>query len=718
MNFLLLLFEANVQALAWMLLHFIWQGIAVAAVLAVARVVLKTPRLRYAIACAALFAMAVLPLATFSAHEANTPSEAAPSGLWNAIPLVEEPTPSTTALVSESVQGHAVAVDVYQSWPASLTANLQDHFPEMVLCWLGGVLLLSLRLLGGGWVSYRLKHTGTSPLPDAWQTRVDDLARRQGIRRGARVVTSSIAAVPMVVGVFRPVILVPVATLLGLTQHQLEAVLIHEFAHVRRYDNLVNLLQRLVETAFFFHPAVWWISSCIRTEREHCCDDMAVAGSDPKLYAGALATLEELRNPVLAAAATGGSLLSRVRRLLALDGEDAREGLSCFTVSNLISILVVLAVAAVALEATQAANHLEEEEMSTKSSEMHSPKVLEGVHVAPEEDRADHPWFIGGAFSTIVDAYAAGLKAAGDEWSVPRVAATFGYPFHFCLKNGAVRHDHNCNIETWLFFDRANDLGWDTKMFQEWIGSNPKEPAPSLAALRKQAWEAVRKSIDNALPAIAWSPYTDKDYADWGMLVGYDDEAKTYAVSHVATDEVYTVPFDGFGKVWFVVIVFTHRTEFDPRLNEIKTLRRAIEFSNGTLYTPEQSENCCAVDAIGFDAYELWLGALASGDFDADAAGDHAWQLEHTRGLAAEYALEVSERLGGEAGQSLMRASATYAEERELCSELLNICQGWRGKKPPLEEVEAAERLLAAALEKEREAVAHLEEALRTLERQ
>ncbi len=276
------------------------------------------------------------------------------------------------------------------------------------------------------------------------------------------MVTSSIAEIPMVVGVFRPVILMPIATMLGLTHNQLEAILIHELAHVRRYDNLANLLQRLVETVFFFHPAVWWVSNCIRTEREHCCDDTAAAGSDPKLYAGALAALEGLRSPSLASAATGGPLLSRIRRLLALDRAGGRDGLSSFTVSKLTGILVVLALAVFTLERAQSEDQIEKG-MIMASNEMHSTKVLEGVQVSSKKDRAGRLWFGtsgGSAFSTIVDAYVAALGAAGDEWSVPRVAATFGYPFHFCLKNEAVGHDHNCNIETWLFFSRGVAPFW------------------------------------------------------------------------------------------------------------------------------------------------------------------------------------------------------------------------------------------------------------------
>ena len=117
----------------------------------------------------------------------------------------------------------------------------------------------------------------------------------------------------------KPVVLLPASALAGLTPQQLEAILAHELAHIRRHDYLVNLLQTLVETLLFYHPAVWWLSRRIRIERENCCDDLAVSlCGDPCTYARALADLEALRGPArsLAMAANGGSLLQRVRRLL------------------------------------------------------------------------------------------------------------------------------------------------------------------------------------------------------------------------------------------------------------------------------------------------------------------------------------------------------------------------------------------------------------------
>jgi len=153
--------------------------------------------------------------------------------------------------------------------------------------------------------------------------------------------------VPTVIGWLRPVILLPASALTGLSAEQLEALLAHELAHIRRYDYLINLLQTTIETLFFYHPAVWWVSAQVRQEREHCCDDLPVAAcGDVLTYARALTALEQLRGsePQLAVAASGGSLLVRIQRLLrgrapALYGFES--GLAGFIALATIFILLV-----------------------------------------------------------------------------------------------------------------------------------------------------------------------------------------------------------------------------------------------------------------------------------------------------------------------------------------------------------------------------------------
>ncbi len=316
------------QALGWALIHFLWQGALVALLYASVREVLQrqTSHVRYAVACGALLLMLAAPIVTTlvikrtipAAHEPE-PAVAAAATTWEAntaareVPMVEPEKVTWTAVAATeqpSVQQTQVA-----------RQRLSNLMPWLVSIWLVGVLLLSIRVFGGWILAQRLKNRQTSPASERWQRTVDRLASRLQVGRAVRLCESLVAEVPTVVGWLRPVILVPVSAFTGLTAQQIEALLAHELAHIRRYDYLVNLLQTAIETLLFYHPAVWWVSRQIRSERENCCDDLAVAACGNVLtYARALAALELLRSkgvvPQLAMASDGGSLLKRIQRLV------------------------------------------------------------------------------------------------------------------------------------------------------------------------------------------------------------------------------------------------------------------------------------------------------------------------------------------------------------------------------------------------------------------
>jgi hypothetical protein len=163
-----------------------------------------------------------------------------------------------------------------------------------------------------------LRRSRHAPVLIEWQQTLDRLIERMHVSRSVRLLATDRVDSPSVIGWLRPVILAPVGVLCGLAPEQVEALLAHELAHVRRHDYLVNVLQGIAESLLFYHPAVWWISNQIRVELEHCCDDLAVAASgDVLLYARALAELESMRPAHFKAAlsANDGSLLRRIRRL-------------------------------------------------------------------------------------------------------------------------------------------------------------------------------------------------------------------------------------------------------------------------------------------------------------------------------------------------------------------------------------------------------------------
>ena len=190
--------------------------------------------------------------------------------------------------------------------------------PLLVGLWASGVGLFSLRNAGGLVLAYVWRRRALIALPLECHQAARRLAGRLDLRCTVRLRGSPGGIAPSVVGWMKPVIVVPAAAL-GLPFEQVEALLAHELAHIRRHDFLINLLQNFVETLLFYHPAVWWLGRRIREERENCCDDLAVAVcGDRVIYARALTSLAALRDrvPDLAMAASGSSLVRRVARLL------------------------------------------------------------------------------------------------------------------------------------------------------------------------------------------------------------------------------------------------------------------------------------------------------------------------------------------------------------------------------------------------------------------
>lgn len=343
----------NVTAIGWALIHSLWQGAIVAVALAVVLTAMRgaSPHLRYTASAIALALTVLLPVAsamrflfidaslapavqlspadtdadregdravTQSAPVSQSPSSSAsPSPSPSRSP---SPSPSPSPSVSGERFGAGTAAALRAIDLTQLRTRLERWIPWLVGFWLTGVLLLSARLFGGLARMRRLTRSGTPTLPERVVQTATEIAQRMGVTRVIRVLATAQGQVPLVIGWLRPVILVPLAALNSLTPAQLELILAHEIAHIRRADYVVNLLQTIAETLFFYHPAVWWMSSVVRDEREHCCDDLAleVCDSSARVYAGALLALEERRVAPerLAAAATGGSLLARVRRLL------------------------------------------------------------------------------------------------------------------------------------------------------------------------------------------------------------------------------------------------------------------------------------------------------------------------------------------------------------------------------------------------------------------
>jgi len=320
------LFDAMpiIQRLGWTLLHSLWQGGAIALVLAATLLLTRSPRLRYAWACAALLAVSVAAAITFALGNGTAP-----------------PAFHRTAHFDYSPSVVAPGLTSPQSSIRSLDAH--DLIPLLAGLWMIGVVGQAIRQCIG-WLRVQRFRRGEPVDDPAWLYPLKMSAERLHIRRVVRLVRSAHIDVPAVLGFLRPVILVPMALLNDLSVEQARAVLTHELAHIHRCDYAVNLIQTAIETIFFHHPAVWWISAQIRRERENCCDDIAASicgGSE--IYAGALVRLEERRSTPFALAATDGSLLRRIRRLLGAQSPRRLQArLAPLAVIALVCVLVPL----------------------------------------------------------------------------------------------------------------------------------------------------------------------------------------------------------------------------------------------------------------------------------------------------------------------------------------------------------------------------------------
>ncbi len=344
----------HMEALGWTLVHFCWQAAAIALVYRVADLAFARARsnVRYLLALAALLAMLTASVVTLGYEEVR-------SGAVTAVPAYSSQSDMATLVPLVPIFS-AQSMNEPRHFASPQTATFMVWLD---LAWLLGVMALGARTLGGWWLIRRLRHTALLPVPEPVQRCFDAVRVRLGIRRNVEIYLSEKISGPMTVGVFRALVLVPLSAIASLDPEQLEVVLAHELAHVQRADYLWNLVQTLVETLFFFHPAVWWIGGKLRQQRELCCDDVAIAScSDPVVYASALLRLEEQRrNRLHLAMALDGnqsrfSLRRRIGRIL---GEPAsRESARDVTPASALGVCAALAILLVSIPQVFASLHI------------------------------------------------------------------------------------------------------------------------------------------------------------------------------------------------------------------------------------------------------------------------------------------------------------------------------------------------------------------------
>jgi len=290
-------------SLAITLIHFIWQGCLVALVLKLIFTFIspKKPQLRYAASAIAMLVSLALPLITFF--------------------IIYQADFEKLTSNNETIIG--LVNNIAQSKESDFSVNLIEYLPFLSLAWLVSISYLAIKLIFDVYYVKQLTQANAVPAKQALQQRFTELANNMCLWRMPQLLISAKAEIPMAVGWLKPVVLLPINMISGLTNAQLEMLLLHELAHIKRHDYLINFLQTLIEVLLFFHPAIRWVSKQMRNEREFCSDDIAVAQCcQPIAYARTLAETAALCQkhqhsiPQMALAASGGDLKQRVIRLV------------------------------------------------------------------------------------------------------------------------------------------------------------------------------------------------------------------------------------------------------------------------------------------------------------------------------------------------------------------------------------------------------------------
>ena len=365
MNQLLSLLDSTiVERIGWVLVHSLWQIAIVAIAVAAVNLLLGRQRVnvRYLVFCGGMLACIGISIATFatleldrpltassdnlSANEASAVTETVDNSLRGAsvsvtdstliaadAPMSSIPTaavervlladdkPAARSESSDSGLGNAAEVDhaaIIRPIFKTAALVLDSWLPTIFSLWIIGVIVLAIRPVIGIFFNRRVRYHGRSSVPQNVSRLMAEACRQLRLSDAIEIAQSTLVEIPGIIGYFKPLVLLPASAVTGLSETQLRAILLHELAHIRRHDYLVNLLQTVIESLLFYHPLVWWMSSQIRIERENCCDDIVLQHCDNSSeYVRALLLLEshQRHSPVLALNATGGSLVKRVRRI-------------------------------------------------------------------------------------------------------------------------------------------------------------------------------------------------------------------------------------------------------------------------------------------------------------------------------------------------------------------------------------------------------------------
>lgn len=315
MNFIHELIPQNIiDAIGWTIFHSLWQGVIISFVLAAVLLISnhRSANFRYKLSAGALALLVFSAIVTFTKvylpeNETGGPATS------NLITIIDD---TSAKEIAEKIQSS----DSLKSFISQFENYFSNNIPLVVTMWFAGILFFIFKFIGGLIYVERLKTRRIYELQPEWFDKFSTLKKKALVKESVKIFESALTKMPVAIGYFKPVILLPLGMISGLPQNQVEAIIVHELAHIKRYDFLVNVLQTLAETIMFYHPAAWWISSVIRSERENCCDDITIElCGDTLTYSKALFNIQQINsgNAGLALAAIGNEsqLFRRIKRM-------------------------------------------------------------------------------------------------------------------------------------------------------------------------------------------------------------------------------------------------------------------------------------------------------------------------------------------------------------------------------------------------------------------
>jgi bla regulator protein blaR1 len=364
-----------IHIFGWTIINSLWQSLFIAILLSIVLLFInpKHAKIRSMLAFASLILVFAASVRTYSdlsyTKTKSIQNDNHTVSIFNSDMIIFHDTPSSNN------EEDKASNSVLDSSITTVSNFAGKNLSYVVVIWFAGFLILTFRMLGGYFYMQRIKTKQVFEIDQKWLNILLTISEHFGIKKTVGLLESAIVKFPTVIGYFKPVILMPLGSLAEMSVDQVEMILAHELAHIKRSDYLLNLIQSFLEIIYFFNPSVWVISKIIRNEREYACDDMALSINDNSMIlAKALLSVhqKESKRPVVAISALGtkNSILWRIKRMVQKNNTQTnypkKLALSFLLIGSLFAISVIAC--STTTDTYKSGNEVQESTMSFSST--------------------------------------------------------------------------------------------------------------------------------------------------------------------------------------------------------------------------------------------------------------------------------------------------------------------------------------------------------------